>query len=75
MTLTSRISRQPKPFPHQPTMNASELYDAISNLISDNIGDDVSTFELVGVLEMIKAEFQAAAMAGDDADEEEVIAE
>ena len=57
-------------------MNASELYDAISDLISDNIGDDVSTFELVGVLEMIKAEFQAAAMAGDDADEEEeVIAE
>lgn len=47
-------------------MNAAELYDAISTLISDNLGDDVSTFELVGVLEMIKAEFQAAALEPDD---------
>lgn len=52
-------------------MNASELYNVISDLISFNFGDDVSTFELVGVLEMIKAEFQAAAMAGDDEDEDE----
>lgn len=52
-------------------MNASELYEAISDLIGNNLGDDVSTFELVGVLDTIKAEFQAAAMAGDDEDEDE----
>ena len=52
-------------------MNASELYEAISDLIGNNLGDDVSTFELVGVLDMIKAEFQAAAMAGDGEDEDE----
>ena len=52
-------------------MNAAELYDAISTLISDNLGDDVSTFELVGVLEMIKAEFQAAALEPDDEEDTE----
>lgn len=45
-------------------MAASDLYDAIRETIDDHLEQDteLSTFELVGVLRMITAELELAAM-------------
>ena len=52
-------------------MAAQTLYDTIRQDIDDHLeGDDeLSTFELIGVLRMITAELELAAMeAGDESD-------
>ena len=51
-------------------MSAEAVYDAIRQAIADNTDDDLSMFELIGVVELIKAELTEAAMACDDEDEE-----
>jgi hypothetical protein len=53
-------------------MAAQELYDAIHQAISDHLEQDeeLSTFELVGVVRMIGAEMEAAAVAQEEEEEE-----
>lgn len=54
-------------------MAAQALYDALRAAIDDHLedDDDLSTFELVGVLRMVTAELELAAMeAGEDDDDD-----
>jgi len=53
-------------------MSANALYDAINEAIAVETEKDgeLSMFELIGVVELIKAELTAAAMESDDDDEE-----
>jgi hypothetical protein len=53
-------------------MAAQELYDAIHQTISDHLEQDeeLSTFELVGVVRMIGAELEAIAMDADEGESE-----
>lgn len=52
-----------------PTMAAQVLYDTLRATIDEHLeeDDDLSTFELIGVLRMITAELELAAMeAGEE---------
>ena len=53
-------------------MTAEQLYDAIRDVIGEAIESEegLSTFELVGVLSLLTAEAQAAAMEGGEEGEE-----
>jgi len=52
-------------------MSAESVYDAIRATIAEQTeqDDELSMFELIGVVELIKAELTAAAMEGDDEEE------
>lgn len=52
------------PPPH--AMSAEAVYDAIRQAIADTTDDDLGMFELIGVVELIKAELTAAAMEPDE---------
>ena len=47
-------------------MSAEAVYDAIRQAIADTTDDDLGMFELIGVVELIKAELTAAAMEPDE---------
>ena len=53
-------------------MSAENLYDAIRGVIDEAIESEegLSTFELVGVLSLLTAEAQAAAMEAGEEEEE-----
>ena len=54
--------------PHHRVMSAEAVYDAIRATIAEQTEQDeeLSMFELIGVVELIKAELTAAAMEDDD---------
>jgi hypothetical protein len=54
-------------------MSAEAVYEAIRTAIAEQTeqDDELSMFELIGVVELIKAELTAAAMDSDDDEEEE----
>jgi len=52
--------------PHHRAMSAEAVYDAIRQAIADTTDDDLGMFELIGVVELIKAELTAAAMEPDE---------
>ena len=55
--------------PSKPTMAAQDLYDKLRGTIDEHLeaDDELSTFELVGVLRMVTAELELAAMeAGEE---------
>jgi hypothetical protein len=57
-------------------MSAETVYEALRETIADQsqLDDELSMFELIGVVRLIEAELVAAAMESDD-DEEEADAE
>lgn len=56
-----------------PTMAAQALYDTIRATIDEHLeqDDELSTFELVGVLRMVTAELELAAMEAGEEEETE----
>jgi len=54
--------------PHPHAMSAESVYDAIRATIAEQTeqDEDLSMFELIGVVELIKAELTVAAMEDDD---------
>lgn len=52
-------------------MAAQELYDTLRNAIDAylEVDEELSTFELVGVLRMVTAELELAAMEAGDSEE------
>ena len=52
-------------------MSAEAIYDAIRATIAEQTeqDDELSMFELIGVVRLIEAELTAAAMEGDDEEE------
>tara|TARA_R110000868_G_scaffold170954_1_gene406374 strand:- start:694 stop:861 length:168 start_codon:yes stop_codon:yes gene_type:complete len=52
-------------------MSADTVYQTIRNAIDDQLvlDDELSTFELIGVIRMIEAELIAAAMEPEDSDD------
>ena len=61
-----------EPMKPQPMlMSADTVYQTIRNAIDDQLvlDDELSTFELIGVIRMIEAELIAAAMEPEDSDD------
>ena len=51
-------------------MSAESVYDAIRQAIADNSDDDLSMFELIGVVRLIEAELIEAAMTPEEDEDE-----
>ena len=68
------MSRQPKlsTSSRQTSMSAETIYEAIHEVIADQtqLDDQLSMFELIGVVEMVKADLIAAAQDDEDEDGE-----
>ena len=58
--------------PHHRAMSAESVYEAIRATIAEQTeqDDELSMFELIGVVRLIEAELTEAAMEGDDDEEE-----
>lgn len=58
--------------PHSQPMSAETVYAAIRETIDDQLqlNDELSMFELIGVVRLIEAELVAAAMDSDDDEED-----
>jgi hypothetical protein len=54
-------------------MSAETIYDAIHEVIADQsqLDDELSMFELIGVIRMVEADLIKAAQADDDDSEDE----
>lgn len=66
------MARKPKPPRHHPPMSAETVYEALRETIADQtaLDDELSMFELIGVVRLIEAELIEAAMSDDDDDAE-----
>ena len=58
-------------------MSAESVYEALRETIADqsSLDDELSMFELIGVVRLIEAELIASALEDDDDDDEEAEAE